>query len=108
MREARRLIRRATAVIDGEVVRAFADGQPAIVRASRVLRGPVQEFFAIGERDSCDMALTAVGQRLRLILIGGPEVYFLPVDYSNARFEDRVLGSDRRREWPLRTGNRRQ
>jgi hypothetical protein len=102
MGEARRLIREATAVIDGEVVRPLADGQPALVRAARVLKGPVQEFFAVGERHSCDLALTEAGARRRLILVGGPEVYFLPVDYSNARYEDRLLGSDRRRDWPYR------
>jgi hypothetical protein len=103
-REARLLIREATAIIDGEVVRPFADGQPALVRAVRVLKGPVQEFFAVGERDSCDIALDRPGERLRLILVGGPEVYFLPVDYSNARYEDRLLRSDRRRRWPHREG----
>jgi hypothetical protein len=102
MREARRLIGQATAVIDGEVVRPFADGQPALVRATRVLKGPVKELFAVGGRQSCDRALTEVGERLRLILVGGPEVYYLRVDYSNARYEDRLLRSDRRRDWPYR------
>jgi hypothetical protein len=101
-REARGLIAHATAVIDGEVVRPSADGQPALVRAARVLKGPVQEFFSVGERDSCDIALTKVGVRLRLILFGGPDVYFLPVAYSNARQEDRILRSDRRRDWPYK------
>ena len=101
-REARRVLDQATAVVDGEVVRAMTAGQPALVRAERVLKGPNQEFFAVGERDSCDVALTEAGQRLRLVLTGGPDLYFLPVDYSNARFEDRILRSDRRRDWPAR------
>ncbi|MEA3016756.1 MAG: hypothetical protein QOI38_1478 [Sphingomonadales bacterium] len=103
-RDARRRIARASAVIDGEVVRALTDEQPALVRAARVLKGPVQEYFAVGEEDSCDTALTRVGERLRMILVGGPDVYFLRTDYSYARAEDRVLGSDRRRDWPYREG----
>jgi hypothetical protein len=102
MREARRSIREATAIVDGEVVRPLAGSQPALVRAARVLKGPIQDFFSVGERDSCDIALTDAGQRLRLILLGGPEVYFLPMGYSNARYEDRLLHSDRRRDWPYR------
>ncbi|HEX8654025.1 MAG TPA: hypothetical protein VF693_02220 [Allosphingosinicella sp.] len=101
-RDARRRLARATAVIDGEVVRALTDTEPALVRAARVLKGPAQEYFAVGYEDSCDTALTRVGERLRMILVGGPDVYFLRTDYSYARAEDRVLGSDRRRDWPYR------
>lgn len=100
MGEARRAVGQATAILDGEVIRALADGQPALVRATNVLKGPAQDLYAIGERDSCDVALTQVGQRLRLILVGGPDLYYLPADSSNARFEDRLLGSDRRRASP--------
>ena len=99
--DARRLIREATAVVDGEVVRA-SNGRPALVYAYRVLKGPQKQWFEVGERTTCDVALTQVGERLRLILVGGPDTYFLPVDYSNARAEDRVLKSDRRKEWPIR------
>ena len=101
---ARRTIQQATAVIDGEVVRAFDKDKPALVYAYRTLKGPQQQWFQVGERDSCDVALLEVGQRLRLILVGGPETYFLPVDYSNAHFEDRILGSERRKDWPFRSG----
>lgn len=104
LREARLLIDNAAAIVDGEVVRPFDDSAPALVRISRVLRGPAQEFIQVGERNSCDTRLTRVGTRLRLILVGGPDVYYLPVDYSNALYEDRVLGSDRRRDWPYRSG----
>jgi hypothetical protein len=105
LREARRLIGGATAVVDGEVVRPFIRGrQNALIRAARVLKGSPQALFEVGERDSCDIALVAVGERRRLILSGGPDVYYLSVDQSNARYEDRVLRSDRRREWPFRAG----
>jgi hypothetical protein len=103
-RQARQTIERATAIVDGEVIRAATGVQPAIVRATRVLKGPAQELFAIGQRDSCDIGLVLVGERRRYILVGGPELYFLPLKYSNDRAEDRILRSDRRRVWPYRQG----
>ena len=101
--DARRLIQQATAVIDGEVVRASdSNGTPALVYAYKVLKGQQKQWFEVGERTTCDVTLTEVGERLRLILVDGPDTYFLPVDYSNAHAEDRILRSDRRKEWPYR------
>ena len=39
-----------------------------------------------------------------MILTGGPDIYDLEIDGSNARAEDRLLGSDRRRDWPYVRG----
>lgn len=101
--EAHRTVERATAIIDGEVIRPLIpDVQNALVRAHRVLRGPNVETFEVGEETSCDIALMNVGERSRMLLFGGPDVYFLSVDQSNARYEDRLLGSDRRVDWPYR------
>lgn len=104
-REARDLIEQATAIVDGEVIRPFTNSEPALVRVTRVLKGEHREFVMVGERTSCDVALTQMGARLRLVLVGGPDVFFLPVDYSNAVHEDRLLGSDRRRDWPYHPGS---
>lgn len=104
--EARRAVEHATAIIDGEVIQPLTRGvQNAQVRAHRVLRGPVVEMFEVGEETSCDIALTTEGQRSRMLLVGGPEVYFLRVDQSNAELEDRLLGSDRSVDWPYRDGH---
>ena len=103
-RAAEELIERATAVVDGEVVRPWSASAPALVRVERVLKGEDRQFVLVGERDSCDVALTRSGERMRLILEGGPDLFYLPVDYSNATAEDRLLGSDRRREWPYYRG----
>lgn len=103
-REAEELIERATAILDGEVVRPLSASAPALVRVERVLKGEDRQFVSVGERHSCDVALTRSGQRLRLILVGGPDLFYLPVDYSNAPAEDRLLGSDRRRDWPYYWG----
>lgn len=104
MLRAREAIAQATAIIDGVVVQPMQANRPAIVRAVRVLKGPQASTFNVGERTSCDLALTREGEQLRLVLFGGPDVYFTNLDYSNARYEDRVLGSDRRKVWPYRQG----
>ncbi|MFN7128330.1 MAG: hypothetical protein ACK4OJ_04635 [Brevundimonas sp.] len=103
-REARELIEQATAIVDGEVIRPLTASEPALVRVTRILKGDHREFVMVSERTSCDIALTQMGERLRLVLVGGPDVFFLPVDYSNAVQEDRLLRSDRRRDWPYRSG----
>jgi hypothetical protein len=102
--EARRAVREATAIIDGEVIRPAAGYTPALVRAHRVLKGPRQAIFAVGVQDSCSMVLTTPGQRSRLILFGGPDVYFADINTPGERAVDRLLGSDRRRDWPYVAG----
>lgn len=104
-RDAGQRIERSTAIIDGEVVRPFRrGGAPALVRAHRILKGPKQEFFAVGERSSCDRALEEVGARFRMIFNGGPDIYYVGLDVTDDRHEDRLLGSDRRKVWLFRQG----
>jgi hypothetical protein len=104
MLRAREAVAQATAIIDGVVIQPMQADRPAIVRAERVLKGPQALTFKVGERTSCDLELTREGEQLRLVLFGGPDVYFTNLDYSNARYEDQVLGSDRRKLWPYQRG----
>lgn len=61
-RAARQALERASAIVDGEVVRPFVrGGQPALVRALRVLKGPQQTYFEVGEESSCDEPLEQAG-----------------------------------------------
>lgn len=102
---ARDAVQSATAIIDGEVIRPAIPGrQNALVRAARVFKGPNQTEFEVGERDSCSILLDQTGERRRMLLVGGPDVYELQNDGANARYEDRLLRSDRRRVWPYRAG----
>lgn len=102
---ARDAVRGSTAIIDGEVVQPFIAGkQNAIVRAVRVLKGPQQIEFEVGEQDSCSIVLDHVGARSRMLLSGGPTVYYLQDDQSDAQYEDRLLKSDRRKVWPYVAG----
>ena len=108
-RETAGAIARASAVIDGEVVRPGSYGQPpALVYAHRVLKGPDQRWFQVGtnNNDSCAVELPLAGARMRMILSGGPSEYVLYRDQSDARMEDVILGSDRRRDYPYFPGAR--
>ena len=102
---ARNAVHSATAIIDGQVIRPLVQGgAPALVRAHRVLKGPQQTEFLVGEGDSCDEALTTPGERRRMLLHGGPDIYYLAIDIADPRIEDRILRSNRRRDWPYVAG----
>ena len=54
---------------------------------------------------SCDVALMRMGERARMILHGGPDVWFIRMGMgSDEAAVDRVLGSDRRVDWPYVRG----
>lgn len=107
MNEARATVERASAIVDGEVIeparRDVESGKivPATVRVHRVLKGDVGPTIRIGEETSCDIFFDRPGEKWRFVLFGGPQVFTTWVDYSNARAIDRVLKSDRRKDWPL-------
>lgn len=104
-REARQWIEHATAIIDGEVVRPLTRDRPALVRVQRVLKGPDRLFVEVGTtNDSCDIELDRTGERLRMILQGGTDLYYLRVDSADSRYVDKILRSDRRKVWPYRQG----
>ena len=105
-RDVRAAIERATVIVDGEVVRASTPNAPALVRVYHVLKGSPGEFIEVlgGGGGDCSISLDRGGERLRLILVGGPKYYELYRDQSKARLEDRVLHSDRRKVWPYRRG----
>lgn len=105
MREARQRVEAAVAIVDGEVVVPYGgEGRPAVIRAERVLRGTALAEYKVGAETSCDIEFLDVGERFRVLLYGGPEVFITGVDQSEALYEDRVLKSDRRKVWPYRPG----
>jgi hypothetical protein len=104
-RDVRDEITESSAIIDGQVIRPYIEGkQNALVLAYHVLKGPKQNVFEVGRGDSCTIVLDHVGERARMILNGGPAVYLLYADQSEARIEDRILGTDRRKVWPYFNG----
>ncbi len=101
--EAKKTVANANAILDGEVVEAGVDGgAPARIRVQRVFKGNVGEFVQVyGSSGACDLNFGRVGQRWRFVLFGEPGHYTTGVDYTNARYIDRLLKSDRRKDWPL-------
>ncbi|MFM5892838.1 MAG: hypothetical protein ACKOQM_00175 [Novosphingobium sp.] len=107
-RDVREAINRATLIVDGEVVRPWTHGSSTLVRVYHVLKGSAGDYIEIlgdGGSGDCSITLDRGGERLRLILVGGPKYYELYRDQSEARIEDRILHSDRRKVWPYRTGS---
>ena len=103
---ARLVVDGAAAIIDGEVIRPFVPGQaPALVRAHRLFKGPQQEEYRVGVLTSCDVPLMRMGERARMILTGGPDIYFIRMSTLSESAVDRLLGSDRTVEWPYVRGN---
>ena len=101
-------IDQATLIIDGEVARPWTPGSSTLVRVYHVLKGSAGEYVEIlgdGGGGDCSITHTRGGERLRLILVGGPKYYELYGDQSEARLEDQILHSDRRKVWPYRTGS---
>jgi hypothetical protein len=84
----------AAAVIDGEVIEPEKDGRPATVRVDRVFKGFNVRTVRVGPaQTSCEEPLTHVGERRRLILMGGPDVYRVPSHPYSAELVDKVLMS---------------
>lgn len=94
----------AAAVIDGEVITPFKDDRhPAVVRAWRVFKGPRKAEFLVGRAGPCGWTLDQAGVRARLFLDGGPGTYVARMNNGREELEDRILGSDRRKDWPFRS-----
>lgn len=106
-KDARDTVERATLILDGEVIEAARRDAttgsviPATIKVHRILKGDAGSVVRVGEETSCDIFFDQPGERWRFVLFGGPDVYTTWVDYSNAREIDRVLKSDRRKDWPL-------
>ena len=45
-----------------------------------------------------------LGERARMILTGGPDIYFIRMSTLSESAVDSLLGSDRRRDWPYVQG----
>lgn len=102
---ARHAIDAAGAIIDGEVIRPFVPGRAAaIVRVHRRFKGPQLAEFQVGVLTSCDVPLMRPGERARMLLTGGPDIWFIRMSTLRESAVDALLGSDRRRDWPYVRG----
>ncbi|MBN8815464.1 MAG: hypothetical protein J0J06_08465 [Sphingomonas sp.] len=100
---AKELLAQATLVVDGEVIEPETETTPAKIKVVRWFRGPkVDYFFSKGGGGDCTDRFEVKGERQRFVMFGGPEVYdtFMGFEPSPQRAIDRLLGSDRRKDWP--------
>ena len=73
-RHARDLVQRSSAIIDAEVVE-MTGIEPAQLRAIRALKGPPLAIFRVAFPDNCHIGFIRVGERVRIVLAGGPDVF---------------------------------
>ena len=102
---ARKAFQSAKTVADVEVIAIGDDtGNGAVLRALKVWKGVPKETFTIQVRTSCDIGFWQKGNRLRLVLDGGPR-HFSASQIDNgvltdksavfSRELDRLIGSNR-------------
>lgn len=105
-RRARAAVAEAVVIVDAEVVRPFIAGkQAAILKAYKVHKGPAQETYEVDSPTSCNREFDVEGERVRVLLRGGPSVYF-ESDPGLGWQVDKLIGSDRRRDWPYRAASK--
>ncbi|MBB4837094.1 hypothetical protein HNP52_000145 [Sphingomonas kyeonggiensis] len=102
---AKQMVAAAEVILDGEVVEAGVDGgAPAKIRVHRILKGQVSDTVYIhGDSGACFLNFGDIGERRRFILSrnsGQFVVWDRPWADRYDRPIDRVLKSDRRKDWP--------
>ena len=87
---AREVIQRSAAIIDAEVVEPGSGASPARLRPLRVLKGPALPAFLVAARSMCDHRIWRAGERVRVILEGGPELFSAALTTNGAVFPSRA------------------
>lgn len=87
---AREIIRNSSAIIDAEVIATGGPGRPAVLRPLRVLKGPELPVFLVAIRSMCDLRFRRVGDRMRIILVDGPELFSASLPGNGAVFPSRA------------------
>lgn len=87
-RVAREAFERSSAIIDAEIVVPNRGGEPARLRPIRVLKGPNLPMFVVAPVGSCDIYLVHPGERVRLVLAGGPDLFTADIFDNGLGFED--------------------
>ncbi len=82
----RDLIARSAAIIDAEVVTPTDGTRTARLRPIRVLRGPDLPLFLVGLTSYCDIAFRRAGERVRVVLSGGPDRYIASLQDNGMDF----------------------
>jgi hypothetical protein len=70
---ARDLLQSSAAIIDAEVISPTGGDFTAQLRPLRVLKGPPLPVFLVATPSDCDIAFLRAGERMRVVLSGGPD-----------------------------------
>lgn len=81
----------AAVIIDGEVLPRHEWGEPALVRPTRILKGPHRSAYRVVARTTCDRYPGTPGHGRRFVLYGGPAEYYEPYSGPIGPFIDRLL-----------------
>ena len=108
LKNAHHAIESARAIIDAEVVRPGEGGTVALIYAHRVLKGPDNRWVEVisGTGGDCRREFSRGGERMRLFIYQSPEG-LVSYDEGDTRLEDRLLKSDRSKDYPYFAGPRR-
>ena len=87
---ARNLVERSAAIIDAEVVAPTGGDLTARLRPLRVLKGPRLPVFLVATPSDCDMAFLHAGERMRIVLSGGPERFVATLQDNGMDYPSRV------------------
>lgn len=70
---AREIVERSAAIIDVEVVAPTGGDLMARLRPLRVLKGPALPVFLVASPSDCHIFFLRAGDRMRIVLSGGPD-----------------------------------
>lgn len=87
---AREIVERSAAIIDAEVVAPTGGDLVARLRPLRVLKGPALPVFLVVTPSDCDIFFLRAGERMRIVLSGGPDRFVATqqgngLDFSTSR-----------------------
>lgn len=89
-RHARDLVGRSAAIIDAEVIEPTDGNLTARLRPLRVLKGPVLPVFLVASPSNCDIFFLRAGERMRIVLSGGPDRFVATLQDNGQDFPSPV------------------
>lgn len=87
---ARDLVQRSAAIIEAEVISPTNADLAARLRPLRIWKGPALPVVVVATPSDCDIAFLRAGERVRLVLSGGPERLVAALHDNGGDYASRV------------------